>query len=105
MRADEIRSRFLQYFVRNGHEEISSSRDHSRLEAIDSGEQIVELGTRFAPCEEHLLLPQPSRNLQRGEVSLFPAMRVERFLLLLKGFLSHPSSTFCWVCSINLQVP
>ncbi|HET9013776.1 MAG TPA: alanine--tRNA ligase, partial [Gemmatimonadaceae bacterium] len=25
MRADEIRSRFLQYFVRNGHEELSSS--------------------------------------------------------------------------------
>src|SRR5687768_531203 len=25
MRADEIRTRFLQYFVRNGHEEVSSS--------------------------------------------------------------------------------
>src|ERR1700704_1833573 len=74
------------------HEEVSSTSDDRRLEAIDSGHEIVELATGLASSEERAPLPKSSGELESSAVSLLAAMRVERFLLLLKGFLCHPAS-------------
>src|SRR6266446_5162053 len=77
------------------HEEVSSTSDDRRLESIEGCHEIVELATRLASSEDHALLPKSSGELESSPVSLLAAMRVERFLLLLEGFLCHPASMIC----------
>src|SRR5947209_4603357 len=78
-------------------EEIAATRHHCGFESLDRGDEVVELSARLPPREEHTFLSNTTGQLERGTVTFFAAMRVEVFLLLLKGFLSHTSSVLRFV--------
>ncbi len=104
-RYDEFRI-FGRIRSRHVNKEVSPSHNHRRLEAIDSGQQVVELGARLAPGEEQAFLSKPAGELDGRGVTLLAPVRVECFLLLLEGFLCHPllHSIGLQVCSASLVI-
>ena len=96
---------YMRSVRRLASEKITAASDDCSLEAIDRGHQVIELAARLAPCEEHPFLSDTTRELEHRGVALLTPMWIERFLLLLKGFLSHSASTLFWGCILLSASP